>query len=159
VQFVGRLDSARREKRTGRDYLGRWMQDANNDEGRRTNDVRLFVHSSHSVDRMSPSALNSFGIQNRGWVVTLRGSGKRTLVIIRRDNLLYGRVRQIRIVSIYYCLRHASVYISSEYESLKSRTDLRLVNFLILEHWNNIINIYQFLHFFHIIYQFFFRFI
>lgn len=73
---------ARREKRTGRDYLGRWMQDANNDEGRRTNDVRLFVHSSHSVDRMFPSALNSFGIQNRGWVVTLRGS-RRPFVIIR----------------------------------------------------------------------------
>lgn len=43
------------QKRTGRDYLGRWMQDANNDEGRRTNDVRLLVHSSHSVDRMFPS--------------------------------------------------------------------------------------------------------
>lgn len=63
-------------KRTGRDYLGRGMQDANNDEGRRTNDVRLFVHSSHSVDRMSPSTLNSFGVQNRGWAVTLSGKQK-----------------------------------------------------------------------------------
>lgn len=74
-------------KRTGRDYLGRWMQDANNDEGRRTNDVRLFVHSSHSVDRMSPSVLNSFGVRNRGWAVTLSGKQK-VVVIMRRDNLL-----------------------------------------------------------------------
>lgn len=36
------------------------MQDANNERGtRRTNDVRLFVHSSHSDDRMSPSVPNS----------------------------------------------------------------------------------------------------
>lgn len=67
---------ARRVKRTGRDYLGRWMQDANNDEGRRTNDVCLFVHSSHSVDRMSPSVLNSFGVQNRGGAVTSLGKQK-----------------------------------------------------------------------------------
>lgn len=29
------------------------MHDANNDEGRRTNDVRLFVHSSRFVERVS----------------------------------------------------------------------------------------------------------
>lgn len=89
MQFVGRLGSAAREKDRPRAIIwgvGCWMQDANNDEGRRTNDVRLFVHSSHSADRMSPSVPNLLGVQNRGWVVTLR---TKKPVIIRRVNICY----------------------------------------------------------------------
>lgn len=53
-QFVGRHEQ---EKRTGLDYLGCRMHDANNSGGHWTNDVRLFVHSSSFVDRLSLLAL------------------------------------------------------------------------------------------------------
>lgn len=49
--------------------------------------VRLFVHSSHFADRMSPSVPDLLGVQNRGWTVALRES-KMSLVIVRRVNLL-----------------------------------------------------------------------
>lgn len=65
---------ARREKRTARAII--WgallMQDANNERGtRRTNDVRLFVHSSHSDAIVCPRLFRIRRIQNRGWALSL----------------------------------------------------------------------------------------
>lgn len=51
------------------------MQDANNDEGRRTNDVRLLVHPSHPVDRMSPSVSEIRSLCTKSRPIGWRESG------------------------------------------------------------------------------------
>lgn len=148
---------ARREKRTGRDYLGRWMQDANNDEGHRTNDVRLFVHSSHSVDRMSPSALWICSVYKiaAGLSCHVAGKRERPLVIIRRDNLLHvGRCELFQ--SIIDCATHHRIIAFYIFFKMPHQTGLRffisLINLLSLSICNSY-NIYQFLRFFFILYS------
>lgn len=79
------------------------MQDANNDEGRRTNDVRLLVHPSHPVDRMFPSVS-----EIRSLCTKSRGREGPLVLIVRRDDLLRGRVGRMEIVPICYhrVIRH-----------------------------------------------------